>query len=451
MKSDYGKKTLNVLVISKSPWSETNALGNTYSNFFGKWDNVNFMNLYLREELPQNDICSDYYNISEKQIVRNIFNPRNIGRNFSKDYLIELENKNCYMKEVYQEKKMLDFFRSHNQAIFHIAREFVWKLGRWKNNELYQFLKKGEIDIIVAAASGPIYFQEVVNYCMDVTDAKLILFFSDDTYCYKNKMFLDYMYQFSLRKLINKSVKRAVRLYGASQMLCDEYKMYFNKDIEPLYKGCYFDEQIVSIKTTQIIKIVYAGNLYYGRWKTLKVLADEIVRANCQTTKLSLEIYTTTTITSEIDKALNRGQSSKIMGGLSYQEVKKVLADADIVLHVESFEQEHIKTTRLSFSTKIIDCMQSGSGIMAIGPSNVASIKYLEDIEGAIVITNLTDIREVINDTIENPGRIVSNAILLRKYAMENHDISKVRNKLQRDFRQIAKSDDYKLISNQEY
>jgi glycosyltransferase involved in cell wall biosynthesis len=207
-----------------------------------------------------------------------------------------------------------------------------------------------------------------------------------------------------------------------------------------LYKGCFFEKHEKKVSISSPIKIVYAGNLFYGRWEILKLLADEIERINTDSVKMFLEIYTTATITHEIDKALNRGPSSCIMGALPYEDIKKVLQKADIVLHVESFEPKQIKSTRLSFSTKIIDCMQSGSCMMAIGPSSVASIQYLSEIEGSIVVDDLNKLREVLKSIINNPNIIIENAEKLNQYARVNHNLEVNRDRLKNDFREICNS-----------
>ncbi len=46
------------------------------------------------------------------------------------------------------------------------------------------------------------------------------------------------------------------------------------------------------------------------------------------------------------------------MGPRSYDEIKHIMHEADVVLHVESFDEKSIETVKYSFSTKIIDCLQ---------------------------------------------------------------------------------------------
>ena len=57
--------------------------------------------------------------------------------------------------------------------------------------------------------------------------------------------------------------------------------------------------------------------------------------------------------------------------------VEKPKQKADILLHVESFDKKAIASTKYSFSTKIPEYLSAGKCVFAVGPSNVASIKYL--------------------------------------------------------------------------
>lgn len=423
-----------ILVISTSPWNDVNSSGNTFSNFFEGWENAEFHSLFLREELPKNNVCTSYYQITERQVLMKILRGAEPGRTFSTaDIQMLRENKSVKIRQN-AEKKLLDFFRTKIRRIAVLAREFLWKVGGWKNKNLNDFLSQNKIDCIFAFAAGPIYFQEIVRYCQSKTGAKLYLFFADDIYTYKSYMPLAYLYKRALRNSIFESVLQAHKLYGISTELCEEYKEYFGKSIEPLQKGCVLEHTKVKTKVSAPIKMVYAGNLYYGRWKILKVLADEIEKINKNGLKITLEIYTTATITSKFNKALNRGVSSKIMGGRPYDEIKKILAESDIVLHVESFNHKEILKTRLSFSTKIIDCLQSGSCLMAIGPDKVSSIKYIKKIDGAIVISDLLDIRRIVKELVENPNQLFERAKLTYSYAQSFHDINSVRQRLQKDF-----------------
>ena len=77
---------------------------------------------------------------------------------------------------------------------------------------------------------------------------------------------------------------------------------------------------------------------------------------------------------------------------MRYQGLIEKYRNSDVAVHVESFDLKNRLTTRLSFSTKIIDCMNSGCAILAIGPNSQAGMAYLKDNNAAICINNIKDI-----------------------------------------------------------
>lgn len=431
-------KKINVLVITKSSWSDTNALGNTLSNFFNNWNGFSFNNIYFQEEIADNKVCDNYLQFTEGQLSRKIFRNAEFGFEYSKDQIKELFRNPNYHNRVKNNKKIRNIAKKANNKFLYLLREGLWFAGLINNKKIDRFVNCISPDIIFAFAADPIYLQRIIRYAAAKSNAKLVLFFADDIFSYKEFKLSSYIYQFLLRKSIKKSVAQATKLYGASSKLCEEYREYFGKEIKPLYKGCSFEELKLDKTNSFPIKIVYAGNLYYGRDKILTKLADEIVRINESIEKINLEIYTTTTITNEIDKNLNRGNSSKIMGSLPYDDIKEVLNRADIVLHVESFDTNQIKTTRLSFSTKIIDCMQSGSCMMAIGPDSIASIDYLLGIDGVISITDPSKIGSELDKIVNDPDSLKLKTEKLGKFARENHDVFKMRYGLQKDFLKLC-------------
>ena len=66
---------MNILVFSNSAWDDTKSLGNTMSNFFSGdiWKKDNFSNIYLRNAMPNNNVCKDYYRMTLLDMMKNSF------------------------------------------------------------------------------------------------------------------------------------------------------------------------------------------------------------------------------------------------------------------------------------------------------------------------------------------------------------------------------------------
>ena len=130
---------------------------------------------------------------------------------------------------------------------------------------------------------------------------------------------------------------------------------------------------------------------------------------------------------------LNNKGDMKFNGNLLADELKQVLEKSDILVHVESFETSDISNVRHSISTKIADYLSSSRLILAVGPDELASIKYLKDNNAAIVIDTLEKIEEKLTDVLVcknlKEEAIIDNA---RKLSLKNHLMEENSNKLLR-------------------
>ena len=61
---------MRILVISRNAWDDTNAIGNTMSNFFGGIDNVVFASMYFRSATPNNRLRKRNYRDSETENLK---------------------------------------------------------------------------------------------------------------------------------------------------------------------------------------------------------------------------------------------------------------------------------------------------------------------------------------------------------------------------------------------
>jgi hypothetical protein len=78
------------------------------------------------------------------------------------------------------------------------------------------------------------------------------------------------------------------------------------------------------------------------------------------------------------------------MGSLSKDELNEVIREADVLVHVESFDRNSIESTRLSVSTKIPEYLAMGRPVLAVGPPDVASMEFLRD--AACCVTSIGSI-----------------------------------------------------------
>lgn len=421
---------IRLLTISVNAWNDTNSTGNTFSNVLGGFSNNKVANIFCRNEIPHNNIASVYFKITERDIINKILGRKNsVGRVLKfKDFKT--------IEEDFQYKNL----KGRRPTLLLFARELIWGLGNWKAEALDTFLVNFKPDVIYMHGHMGFYMHKLLKYCQEKTNAKTVLFFGDDMYSYKSYSPFMNLYQFMMRKYLKTSILNADLLYGGSQELCDEYTKIFGKTFKLLYKGIDSINRTSDEKKKDFpITITYTGNLLFGRWETLEMLAKEIEIINKTKQTFFLKIFTQTTITDEMRKKIEIPGSSKIYGKVSYEEVKKLLKKSDIVLHVESFSNKEIKKTRLSFSTKIVDNIQSGSCVMAIGPEKLSSIKYLKNSNSAITISDISDISNVLKNIASNPEIISNYEVKMLRFSDKNHNKKHIQNRVYNELSQLIK------------
>ena len=93
--------------------------------------------------------------------------------------------------------------------------------------------------------------------------------------------------------------------------------------------------------------------------------------------------------------------------------------------------------TKYSFSTKIVDYLQCGSVILAIGPSKLSSIKYIKEIPGTVVIDDLRTLDTELVSVLEESENFPEREKMTREFAKQHHNPEVGSQKLTEIFRKI--------------
>lgn len=422
---------MNILVVGGGSWDDTTSLGNTFSNLFAGWEDANIYNLFFRDTEPNNSVCNDYFRITTKEILLKYFAPHKIGTPFRVEGPRTAEEK----RKGEMEKKAISLIHRYGLKWVYELEDMLWSSKKWQNKKLDRFIAWVKPDIIFSFAAGNSYMILTTEYIKRKTNAKLVLLVADDLHT-TYRLAKDRHHR-RMQKALDRQMELADKVYGISQEMCDYYTEIYCVDIVPLYKGCSFEYGTMRA-VNQPIKLFYAGNLLFGRLETLIALADSLEKLNSEKIVAVLDIYSGTIISDEDREKLNHGQTARFHGGIDYLEVKRRMADADIVLHIESFDKEQIRRVRYSFSTKIMDCLQSGRVMLAIGPRGLSSIEYPRRIPGAVVIDDVQQMYDRLRVLLAEKEGLIERAEQIRRFALSKHNIDSVRRSLQNEFRYIC-------------
>jgi hypothetical protein len=125
---------MKILVFSSTPWNTDNSFGSTYSNIFEGLDDLEFANIYCSYGSPKNNITGVYFQIAEKSLLRNLFDPKvKTGR------VVVNDNNPVNLTE--GQASVIKTVKIMRWRIFFWMRRFLWWIGRWQSKELIAFIK----------------------------------------------------------------------------------------------------------------------------------------------------------------------------------------------------------------------------------------------------------------------------------------------------------------------
>lgn len=421
-----------ILIIGRNNWDDRVGTSSTASNIFQNFNPDDLAYMYIESELPHTKYCQTFFQISEFSLIKRITNPRVItGRKIVQTkQLSDVETVNRYNQS---EQKGLSFVRRNRSIIFTLAREVLWSLGGWKSKELKTFLAESDFDSVFLFGSPLPLMNRLQRYVLKQSGKKGTIFLMDEMYSYDNCGLnpLNYLNKFLLRRSVKQMMQECSDVFVISPKMKEEYDKIFGINAKILTKGV--DFSTVKFEPKQVgnpIKLIYSGQIIYGRYQSLIDVANSLREINKNGIKAQLFTYTTNTVSEEIRRELEIENCSFIMPPVPFNEVDGVLKSADILLFVESMLPEYKYIARVSFSTKIVDYLASSRAILAIGPNDIAPIEYLKAENAAIVASNKEQIIQALQMVVNNPTVVDEYAKRAFECAIRNHDIQQIDKKL---------------------
>ena len=115
-----------------------------------------------------------------------------------------------------------------------------------------------------------------------------------------------------------------------------------------------------------------------------------------------------------------------------------IYQNSDIALHVESFDIKNKLLVRMSFSTKIVDCLSSGCAVMAVCDEKQGGIDYLKKEDAAICISNLDEIQKKLAEIVKDNEIIYKYKKKAEECCLRNHNVSQIEDMIKKDFESLA-------------
>ncbi|MCX8531512.1 glycosyltransferase family protein [Chryseobacterium luquanense] len=428
---------MKILIISHELWSENNNGGNVLSNIFSDFD-AEFAQIYCSPGTPNNKLCKKYFQITDKMIINGLLKKKQIGKEINFEEF-PYEAKFATKLDIETKKWYFNIFKKYRFSIFSTIRELLWKISPWKTKELERFILEFNPDVIFAPCYSHLFMLRLDRYVKKITNINMISYISDDNYSLR-QFNLSPFYWFNRilsRTYIKKTFKDYNLVYTMTEEQSDELEQSLAANMKILRKGAEFSGECKKVDVNDPIKIVYAGGIYINRWKILAKIGEVLRNINKEGVKIILNIYTQNAVTEKQQHLLHDDKNIFLNPAVSQAELIEIYKSSDIALHVESFELKYRLMTRLSFSTKIVDCLASTCAVMAISWKEHAGLKYLRKNNAAICIDDFSDLDDELKKIAENPELVIDYANKAWLCGQKNHQIKMIHQDIYNDFKHL--------------
>lgn len=413
------KKAPRILVMSVPSWN-SRVGANTWESLLKQYDSENIASIYIRDDISDSEVCSRYFCISENRIIKSLLN-----RKIKTGY--EVERQDVRGEEDLEKHNQLYQKMSRKRShLMLLAREIIWKFGKWKTDELNEFIDSFKPDIILHSMDGYIHLNRITQYAIKRSGAKAIGYIWDDNFTYKVEKGLGFkIYRFFQRISLKKLAKKTQAFFAITEKTKREADAFFGIDCTVLTKPLNSDPEVRYDEITKPFKMLYTGNLYIGRDNSLAKISSVLKEINKDETKIVLDVYTNTMLDDD-KKAEIENEWCVLHPPVPQKEVLELQKNADILLFLEDIDGKYASAARLSFSTKLTDYLSAGKCIFAVGNKDTAPIEYLKEENAAIVAASDKEIYEQLKALSQDPEQLKIFAENAQKCGAINHNAQKI-------------------------
>lgn len=427
---------LRILVVTSDLWDDVSNGNNIQTNWFTGFD-AEFANIYLVPGMPNNKICNRYFQVTDAMMVKSFFGKR-AGRAFTMTSSDINLNPKVTANVEQENVGLYKSLRAHTGEWLRWARDILWELGRYDKKAMKVFIKDFNPDIVFCPHLFSMKSRRLERIVHSMTDAPMVCFNGDAEASLRA---ISYNPLFWYRRIRNHLLYPAfLKKFSYaftfslrwSRMQTEKYGVLS----EPLYK-C-IDALPYELKEVHSpIKFVYAGSLYCNRWKTLSVVGDALKMLNVNGVKAEMYVYSQSVLTEEQKSVLSEDKYIHFMGCVSPDKLPQIYRNADIALHVESFDKKYMLETEHSFSTKLTDLMVSTCAILAICWEQNSGWNYVKDNDAAICLSSYEEVLPKIREIITDPTIIQTYARKAADCGIKNHNREKIQMQIRNVFEKV--------------
>lgn len=409
-----------VLIVGTVPYNKKSS-SRAFDAYFHFWEKENLAQVFSHTKKPCHGHCGTLYQITDHRMLQRwCFKRIETGVIYDDAELDDEWQDNSLELDGARAEKMYKTGRRHTSTT-HLLRGLLWRKRFWCTKKFRDWLDKFKPECVFLSFSNDYFIPEIALYVAKRYDIPIVSSIGDDYYF--NKHFsLNPAYQLykeTYKALIRKVLRHKGSAIYISDKIRDKYNSHFGLDGETVYLNSEITRKPFSEINTTAPVITYFGNIRMGRNNSLNEIGYALGRINPD---YRLEVYSNEA-DEEIYKIFEENASVKYMGSVPYAQVQKRMAESDITVIVEGFENKDIELSRYSLSTKAADALASGASILTYGSGECGIVEYMKSTNASMVCDDKSKLEECIRELIKDKAlqkRYYDRAVVVSR---ENHDL----------------------------
>lgn len=390
---------MKVLIISHLPMATQNNMGKTFLSLLSEFSREELCQLYIYPAVPNVDCCASFYRITDKDVMASFLGTRNLGGEIDRTLITKDQG-------LYENPEDESFYRNrkNKSAMRRLLRDAMWSVSGWYNANLKAWLDREKPDCIFVAPGVAKFLYNIALRISEERKIPVVTYICDEYYFVKQpEQWLDRLRLKLLQKKIEKLLDRSAHLVVISRELEEEYTKAFSVPASVVMTGTSYSVAETVQNVLQPQEICYFGNIRCNRYVGLAEIGRELDIINCEFgTNYKLNIYSSEK-DPQILSIFDDIDAVKLCGFLSGAEFDRAFHEAQLLLHVEAFDEKSVDFTKHSISTKIADSLASGIPLVAYGPREISSMGHLLRNDCAIAATSREKLRQILLTAFTEP------------------------------------------------
>ena len=416
-----------LMVFSHSGFSDSDANGITMKNLLSAFSPEEKAEFYMDVQPADYSAAHRYFRVTDTQMVKAF-----LGKKSRHIFKFDPNETVSSGKKSGGTPKKIPVWLKKQKYNFAVKwlREQLWAISPWGHRRLKAFIDEFRPDVLVYMVGESIFLDKLVLKTCARLNVPLVLYNGEAFRIIdlKTRRGLERAYYRRVEKLYERLNHRAAMVIYNCQMLREDYEAKYPPvgQAAVAYNSAPCNHGIYQPKDEVVI--TYFGNLGVGRSGELLRVARVLGRID---PALRLDIYGNAL--PEAAEAFSRQENIHYHGFVDAAALHGIVEQSDILLHVESFDETIIPKLKYAFSTKIAQCLCAGRCFVSFAPEGTASSRYLQEAEGALLVSDETELERLLKELVADPALRRACAQKAAATGRANHDMEATAARVRRE------------------